>query len=142
MKKRFLAVIASFMLIFSAGMPLSTAKADDYGNIIDASENYDGLNGQSSNNTSAAAETATTENNTSKNILICIVIGFVIGGAVTLVKVSSMKSVHRQFGASDYKKPDSFKLDVSYDNFLYNRIEKTPLPQQSSNNNNSGQLKP
>ena len=115
MKRKILALMAAFTLMFSAGMTLNTAKAAGYQNSITASVQAD------------------TSQNSGKNILICIAIGIAIGGVITLISVSSMKSVHQEFSAAEYKKPDSLKLDVKTDNYLYNKIEKTPLPQQSSN---------
>ena len=63
--------------------------------------------------------------------------GLVIGGIATMIMVSSMRSVHRQTGASDYKKPNSFKLDLSQDTYLYNKIEKVQISQPSQNQNNN-----
>lgn len=140
MKRKLLAVMAALVLTFSAGMPLNTARAEDYGvNVVSAEEYEENNEATALSYTAEAADTGSA--GSAKTILICIVIGCIIGGIVTMTKVSSMKSVRKQFGAADYKKPDSFKLDVNTDNYLYNRIEKTPLPQQTSNNN-QGQAKP
>ena len=143
MKKRFLAVLAACALIFSAGMPVYNAHADSYGEIIDAGIDEDGnisydseqetVNDYSETNSSSYSNDA----DRVKTIGICIVIGLVIGGIATMVMVSSMRSVHRQTGASDYKKPNSFKLDLSQDTYLYNKIEKVQISQPSQNQNNN-----
>ena len=60
-----------------------------------------------------------------RNFIICLVIGLVIA----LIAVGSMKAklktVHRRNEASDYLKKDSMKLEVSTDNFLYKKVNKT-----------------
>ena len=142
MNKKILAVMAALVLTFSAGMTINTAKADDYNTVAEYEEDYQEHNEEDGITALSYSEPADADSADSvKTILICIVIGCIIGGVVTMTKVSSMKSVRKQLGASDYKKADSFKLDINTDNYLYNRIEKTPLPQQTSNNN-SGQSKP
>lgn len=140
MKKKIMAAMAALVLMFSAGMPMMTARADSYGDIIDVSDDYDETGGQSVTYTESGS---TSETNNTKTIMMCIIIGCVIGGAVTFAMVSSMKSVRRQTGAADYKKPNSLHFDINTDSYLYNRIEKTPLPQQnqSGGGNNQGQHK-
>ncbi|MBR1823853.1 MAG: hypothetical protein IJ779_06440 [Ruminococcus sp.] len=145
MKNRFLAVLAAFTLIFSAGAPVyTTAHADNgYGDIIDAeidgdgNINYDSEQGEILDSDYDYTESSnyTEDKNTAKTLGICILIGIAIGGIVTLSMVSSMKSVRRQYGAADYKKPNSFKLDVKQDNYLYNKIEKAPIPKQNNGQN-------
>ncbi len=143
MKKRFLAVLAACTLIFSAGMPVYNAHADSYGEIIDAGIDEDGNISYDSEQETANDYSETNSSSYSndagrvKTIGICIVIGLVIGGIATMVMVSSMRSVHRQTGASDYKKPNSFKLDLSQDTYLYNKIEKVQISQPSQNQNNN-----
>ena len=60
-----------------------------------------------------------------RSFIICLVIGLIIA----LIAVGSMKAklktVHRRNEASDYQKKDSLKLEVSTDNFLYKKVNKT-----------------
>ena len=124
-------------------MPVYNAHADSYGEIIDAGIDEDGNISYDSEQETANDYSETNSSSYSndddrvKTIGICIVIGLVIGGIATMVMVSSMRSVHRQTGASDYKKPNSFKLDLSQDTYLYNKIEKVQISQPSQNQNNN-----
>lgn len=69
-------------------------------------------------------------------IIKCIIVGVIIGAIVTFIMVSSMKSVHKQSGAAEYRRMDKFKLDDNRDVYLYNTIEETPRQQAQQQNSN------
>ena len=151
MKKRFLAAAAAMLLTFSVGIPTVSAYADNgYGEIYDIDEDhYDSGQGEILDSEYdyegyGNAEEVTQENgyvtydqyqttarqaNPALTILICIGIGLLIGFIVTASMKASMKSVRQQTGAADYKDRTGIKLSVRRDDFLYNRIEKTPIAQ-------------
>ena len=65
------------------------------------------------------------------NVISSFVVSLLIGLISALIAVSimksSMKSVRKKAGAADYRKENSFKLDVKTDNFLGKRVEKSPV---------------
>lgn len=111
------------------------------GEILDSEYDYSGYGNSETNinpyqeenvlgnNNSYNQYQRTSEPNTVKAFIICLGIGLLIGFIVTLSMKSSMKSVRQQTGAADYKNPNGIKLRERRDDFLYNRIEKTPIAQ-------------
>ena len=59
--------------------------------------------------------------------IICLLIGLISAFIVVSIMKSSMKSVYKKQGATDYRKQNGFKLDVKTDNFLGKRVEKSPI---------------
>ena len=154
MKKRFLAAAAALLLSFTAGIPtLGNMSAyadngygeiydidDDYydsgqGEILDSDYDYQGYGNaeevtqEDGYETYDQYQTTARQANPALTILICIGIGLLIGLIVTGSMMASMKSVRKQTGAADYKDRTGIKLNVRRDDFLYNRIEKTPIAQ-------------
>ncbi|MBQ3885614.1 MAG: hypothetical protein K6G20_06175 [Ruminococcus sp.] len=58
-------------------------------------------------------------------VLICIAIGLIIAGVVVGSMWAQLKSVHQKNTASDYKRENSFKLNISEDTFLRKEVQKT-----------------
>lgn len=69
-----------------------------------------------------------------KNLLICLVIGVIVGTIVAFVLKGQLKSVRKQEQANVYTKPGSMQLTVQNDFFLYHTITRT----RKASNNNSG----
>lgn len=65
-------------------------------------------------------------------ILISFLIGLIAACAVVLPKLSELKTVHKQSGASDYTVKDSLKFSENRDVFLNTKVEKKPRNTQSS----------
>lgn len=70
-----------------------------------------------------------TQPNPVLTFFICLGIGLLIGLIVTMSMRASMKSVHRATGAAEYKNPNGINMRERRDDFMYNRIEKTPVAQ-------------
>ncbi len=66
--------------------------------------------------------------------IICLFIGLISAFIVVSIMKSSMKSVYKKQGASDYRKQNGFKLDVKADNFLGKRVEKSPIMRVDNSN--------
>lgn len=66
-------------------------------------------------------------------LLICLGISLIIAGIAVGSMWSKLKTVHKKNNAADYQKPNSFKVNVSRDNFLYKKVEK----KRRANTNNS-----
>jgi len=154
MKKRLLAAAAALLLSFSAAIPTMSAYADNgYGEIYDIDEDYynsgqddildpdydyegfgyveeDDSQLQDGDITYDQYEQTRSQPNPLLAFMICLGIGLLIAFIVTSSMKASMRSVHQKTGASDYKKQNGVKLSERRDDFLYNRIEKTPIPQQ------------
>lgn len=69
-----------------------------------------------------------------RDLLIALVIGTVISGITLLIMRSSMNTVKKQSGASNYMANDSFDLYECRDLYLYSRTTKV----RKSQNNSSG----
>lgn len=69
-----------------------------------------------------------------KTIILCIVVGMVMGFIIILAIASKNKSVRMQANATLYTRPGSFVVTGSYDNFLYKNLDKTPKPKQENKN--------
>ncbi len=69
-----------------------------------------------------------------KTIILCIVVGMVVGFIIILAIASKNKSVRMQTNATVYTRPGSFVVTGSYDNFLYKNLDKTPKPKQENKN--------
>lgn len=61
-------------------------------------------------------------------MIICIIIGVVIGLITVMAMKSQLKSVHKQDSAQAYITADSLLLHVSTDRFLYENTTRTPRP--------------
>ncbi|MBR6241925.1 MAG: hypothetical protein IKQ90_00355 [Ruminococcus sp.] len=66
-------------------------------------------------------------------LLIWLGISLIIAGIAVGSMWSKLKTVHKKNNAADYQKPNSFKVNVSRDNFLYKKVEK----KRRANTNNS-----
>lgn len=64
--------------------------------------------------------------------LICLAIASAISAVIMLVVRSKLKSVRAERTACNYARGGSFKLTNRSDNYLYNRIIKTPRQQNNS----------
>ncbi|MBR5683675.1 MAG: hypothetical protein IKW96_10480 [Ruminococcus sp.] len=148
-KRRIAAVIASlfmFSVVFFSTKSFDrsmTARADYEFELIDdenSSESneysYDNdviefetieIDQNSSSDSYTASETAVRSYNPVSAFIICLMIGLAAAFIAVSIMKSSMKSVHKKQGASDYRKQNGFKLDVKTDNFLGKRVEKTPV---------------
>lgn len=85
-----------------------------------------------SGNESGYGQYQTAQPNPVKTFIICLGIGLLIGLIVTMSMRASMKSVHRATGAADYKNPNGINMRERRDDFMYNRIEKTPIQRQQT----------
>lgn len=65
-------------------------------------------------------------------IFISLGIGAVLALIVCLIMKSKLKSVKSQPAADNYVRPDSFKLNVSRDIFLYTKTSRRPRPKANS----------
>ncbi|MBR6071160.1 MAG: hypothetical protein IKP78_11275 [Ruminococcus sp.] len=65
-------------------------------------------------------------------IFVCFLIGLIIACAVVLPKLSALKTVHKQSGASDYTVKDSMKFTENRDTFLNTKVEKRPRNTQTT----------
>lgn len=65
-------------------------------------------------------------------MVICIIIGIVIGLITVLVMKGQLSSVYKQDGAQAYVTEDSLNLQVRTDNFLYENITRTPKPRSDN----------
>ncbi len=61
-------------------------------------------------------------------IAIAVGAGLVIGLITVLVLRSQLHSVRMQYGAASYIRPDSMKVEVASDMFLYRHVTKVALP--------------
>ncbi len=61
-----------------------------------------------------------------------IFVSFVIALVAVLIMKSQLKSVRKEYGASDYTVKDSFKVTSAYDLFLYRNVTKTRRETSSS----------
>lgn len=73
--------------------------------------------------------------NVGLSLLIALGVGLAAGGIGIIMLFANLKSVHQQHGAADYKKPNSFHLDMHRDLYLYRKVERKEKPQE---NNRSG----
>ena len=64
-------------------------------------------------------------------MVICIIIGVVIGLITVLVMKSQLKSVYKQDGAQAYVTANSLELRVRTDRFLYENTTRTPKPKDN-----------
>lgn len=69
-----------------------------------------------------------------KTIILCVLVGMVMGFIIILAIASKNKSVRMQANATVYTRPGSFVVTGSYDNFLYKNLDKTPKPKQENKN--------
>ena len=81
---------------------------------------------QNSGNENYSAVSERTYNPVSA-FVISLIIGLIAAFIAISIMKSSMRSVHKKQGAADYRKENSFKLDVKTDNFLGKRVEKSPV---------------
>lgn len=66
------------------------------------------------------------------NLMICLIIGFVVGLIATLIMKGQLKSVQFQSGAADYMKPGSLNVTHRQDIFLYRDVQRREKPKSSS----------
>ncbi|MDO4863288.1 MAG: hypothetical protein Q4A05_03870 [Ruminococcus sp.] len=65
-------------------------------------------------------------------IFVSFLIGLIIACVVVLPKLSALKTVHKQSGASDYTVKDSLRFTENRDVFLNKKVERTPRNTQQS----------
>ncbi len=65
-------------------------------------------------------------------MVICIIIGVVIGLITVLVMKSQLHSVYKQDSAQAYVTADSLNLRVSTDRFLYENTTRVPKPKNDN----------
>lgn len=70
-----------------------------------------------------------------KNLLICLVIGVIVGTIVALILKGQLKSVRQQNKADVYVKPGSMQLTTANDFFLYRTVTRT---KKASSNSSGG----
>ncbi len=75
--------------------------------------------------------------NVGLSLLIALGVGLAAGGIGLLFLFSNLKSVQQQHGAADYKKPNSFHLDMHRDLYLYRKVERKEKPQNDNQNGGS-----
>jgi uncharacterized protein len=71
-----------------------------------------------------------------RNLIICLVVGFVVAFVATAAMKAQLKSV-RQQNAGDYVKKGSMQLTDSGDYFMYRRVVRTALPKNDSSSTHS-----
>lgn len=72
--------------------------------------------------------------NASENLIICAIIGVVVGLVVVLVLRGQLKTVRSQSRAHDYVKDGSMQVNVMQDIYLYRNVTRT----KKQTNNSSG----
>lgn len=97
----------------------------------DAGDNEINVNADISENSSVPRKR---KHNVVSSFLISLIIGLVSALIVVSIMKSSMRSVHKKTGATDYRKENSFKLEKNSDTFLYKRVEKTAIPKTNPTN--------
>lgn len=105
----------------------------DGGEIVlnDAGDNEINVNADISNNEAVPRKR---RHNVVSSFVISLLIGLVSALIAVSIMKSSMRSVHKKTGATDYRKEDSFKLEKNTDTFLYKRVEKTAIPKTNPTN--------
>lgn len=71
-----------------------------------------------------ANEAAGTPINWKSIIIAAVVIGLIVAGIRALILKGQLTSVFKNDSAGDYTKPNSFKVEVSKEFFLYSKTEK------------------
>lgn len=83
-----------------------------------------------------ATDAAGTSINWKTLIIVAVVIGLIVAGIRALILKGQLTSVFKNDSAGDYTKPNSFKVELSKEFFLYSKTEKEekkeaqPQPQQ------------
>ncbi len=75
--------------------------------------------------------------NVGLSLLIALGVGIAAGGIGLLFLFSNLKSVQQQRGAADYKKSNSFHLDMHRDLYLYRKVERREKPKDDDKNGGS-----
>lgn len=70
-------------------------------------------------------------------IVVCMVVGLVIGLIAAGIMSISMKTVRQQSGAANYMRAGSMNLRVNRDIFLYSHVTRTEKPQNNSSGGGS-----
>lgn len=65
-------------------------------------------------------------------VMICILIGLVIGLITVMVMKAQLKSVHQRDNAQEYLSAGSLNLRVSTDRFLYENTTRVPKPKNDN----------
>lgn len=65
-------------------------------------------------------------------VIVCILIGLVIGFITVMLMKGQLKSVYQRSGAEDYVAAGSLDLQVSTDRFLYENTTRTPRPKNDN----------
>ena len=126
------AIAAPVKLVYPASGANSqqlTAFADDYEDFeydYDYDYDYDGYNDQEDD---APSRRSDEEEKKKFSPVRAFIISFVLALIIAFIAVGSMKAklktVHRKYEASDYKKENSMVLEERSDSFLYKRVNKT-----------------
>ena len=69
--------------------------------------------------------------NVGSNVLLALVIGLVLALITVFSMKSKLKTVRRQYAASNYVVPGSLGLRANEDKFLYSTVTQTPIPQHT-----------
>lgn len=65
-------------------------------------------------------------------MIICIIIGVLVGLLTVMVLKGQLNSVHSQDGAQAYITADSLNLQVRTDRYLYENTTRTPKPRSDN----------
>lgn len=71
-----------------------------------------------------ATEAASKSINWKTLIIVAVIIGLIVAGIRALILKGQLTSVFKNDSAGDYTKPNSFKVEVSREFFLYSKTEK------------------
>ncbi len=71
-----------------------------------------------------------------KVLIIAAVIGVIVGFIYVIALKSKLTSVVANDVATDYKRPDSFKLTESRESFLYTKTDREEKPQEQPKTEN------
>lgn len=74
---------------------------------------------------------------TTRNLLICLLIGLAVGAITVIVLKGQLKTVRRQNRAHEYVRSGSMKLNVQRDIYLYRNVTRTKKESSSSSSGRS-----
>ncbi|WP_303835849.1 hypothetical protein [Ruminococcus flavefaciens] len=149
--KKFAAAAASVLLMFCAAGSMGqktpslniamTASADYEFEFIDEDDAEDILNDYAGEYEASAGtqdeRVGASQPSPVQTFFISLIIGMLIGFVVVSIMRSSMKSVHKKAGATDYRKQDGFKLSVKTDDHLGTKVEKSPIARATAPTQNN-----
>lgn len=71
-------------------------------------------------------------------LIICSIIGFIVGSIITAIKKRQLRSVRTKTTATDYLRPGSFQLTNSFEQFLFRHVTSVYNPPSSSSSGGGG----